>query len=297
MRLSEIAKPKMILEGGNAFEGVGTIHISEIEPTLDAISRATDLSDIVSKTLGSVGKKEYSGDIDIGIEPKDPEEMKEFIDSLERVYGQTGVRKIGQLITTKVPIEGYDPSKDERQPRTGFVQVDYMFGNPEWMKFVYHSPYEKDSKMKGVHRHLAMASLARTIQDYVSDEEDEFGRPVERTSYKWSGAKNGLVKTKQTSRQNARTGKTIKKQDEEIVEDPIKNAEGIAEVLFRGKAGAEYLDSAESVIAGAQKAYSPQELEKIFSSIARAFISYDKGKEYDYPEELGPYIEQLKLEQ
>ena len=55
----------MLNESGSA-PGVGPIHIDEIKPTLDPISKFLGV-DLMSMTLGSVGKKEFSGDIDVAI--------------------------------------------------------------------------------------------------------------------------------------------------------------------------------------------------------------------------------------
>ena len=47
--------------------GVGAIHIDEIEPTLDALEKKLGI-DLKNNVLGSVGKREFSGDIDVALE-------------------------------------------------------------------------------------------------------------------------------------------------------------------------------------------------------------------------------------
>lgn len=290
--IGEDSVNQLVAEGGNAFPGVGAIHVSEIEPTLAQIERGTNLSDIKSRVLGSVGKKEYSGDIDIAVEPKNPEELGEFIDSLRKLYGDDGVRKIGALITTKVPIANYDETKDGRQPRTGYVQTDYIFGNPEWLKLYFHSPSSKDSALKGTHRNIGLATVAGFVDREESEEEDGFGRPVSLQRWKWSPA-NGLVKVRRNSYKNDRTGKWVKAQKETELSEPVQSADDIAKILFKGTSGREALNSAESIINAVKRAYDEPTAEKIFKTMADNFSTHtDIGdKEWDYPEEISRYME------
>lgn len=289
--LNEVAQ-KMISEGGNAFEGVGTVHVSEIPATLQRIEQQVGLSDVNGRALGSVGKKEYSGDIDLAVEPKSPEELVAFIEQLEQVYGKENVRKIGSIVTTKVKIEDFDASKDERQPRTGFVQVDYMFDNPEWLKFFYHSPNEGDSKFKGTHRNLAIAAIASQMDREDSEEEDGYGRPVETQRWMWS-PKEGLAKVRRTSHKDKRTGtKWVKAQKTEKLNKPTQNPAEIANAVFKGKAGPEAFDSTETLIAAVKKAYDKKQQEAIFQQMAHNFETHaDVGnKEWDYPKEISKYL-------
>lgn len=290
MRLNQILDEKArrrLVEGGNAFAGVGTIHIDEIGPTLGKIQQQTKLSDVESRVLGSVGKKEYSGDMDIAVEPKSPEELATFIASLEAAYGKDNVRKVGPLVTTKVPIEKYNPENNARPARTGYVQVDYMFGNPEWLKTYYHSPRDSESKFKGAHRNLAIAAVVRHLDTKESSERDGFDRPVETERWIFS-PKDGLIRVKRTSRKG-RGDKWIKGQKTEKLSDPIHDADEIAKVMFRSKAGKEALNSLESIMTGVTLAYTPEEQKNIFATMAANFK--DTGlTNYEFPEEIGQYL-------
>jgi hypothetical protein len=183
----------IIIEGGNAFSDVGTIHISEIEPTLHWMEEKFGLSNLEDRVLGSVGKTEYSGDIDVAIDSKavDPEE---FSTMLRTKLGNQSVTGVAGNITARVPIANYDKTKDGRQPRTGFVQVDFLPGDPAWLKTFFHSPGD-ESKFKGIHRNMALTAVSNLLGAKSTKEMDDFDRPVSTVRWQW-GLKNGLVKVR-----------------------------------------------------------------------------------------------------
>ena len=101
--------------------GVGAIHIDEINPTLAKLEQALGI-DLRSHVLGSVGKRQFSGDIDVALDIP-TEEIPAFVEKLKK----TGmIKDIAQssVIMTKVGIENFDKNKEDGRPRTGFVQVD-----------------------------------------------------------------------------------------------------------------------------------------------------------------------------
>ena len=70
---------------------------------------------------------------------------------------------------TKVKIQNYDENKETNVSRTGYVQVDFMPGDSDWLKTYYHSPNEKDSQYKGVYRNLMIASIDGEGAKIVND--------------------------------------------------------------------------------------------------------------------------------
>jgi len=165
-----IANEKILLEGGNAVEGGGAIHIDEIEPTLQALSKATKIpyNDIKQGALGSVGKAEFSGDIDIALDAN-TYDKKELYAQLNA----SGLNpKMGSVISIPFPIQNYDEAKESTKERTGLVQVDFMFGNPKWLSFGYHSAGDA-SKYKGVMRTILLTSVASAMGQLYYDEENE----------------------------------------------------------------------------------------------------------------------------
>lgn len=291
MRAYEIlreSRRRPIMEGGNAFDDVGTIHISEIDPTLQWLEKNLGMKNLKDGAIGSVGKVQYSGDMDIAIDPEQMD-MEEVYRRAVKALGADSVQKHAGNVITRVQIPNYDEAKDGRQPRTGFVQVDFFPGNPEWMRTYYHSPGDS-SKYRGEHRNIGVAVLASLADTQHSDETDGFDRPVETERWQW-GAKNGLVRVRRTSRKNKRTGDWVKKQDTEVIGKPITNADEIAKIIFRGKAGSEGLNSVESIIDGAKKGYSEEELQQLYKNMAEGIMRHNNNwTNFDWPEELAQYM-------
>jgi len=253
----------MILKEGGSMPGVGPIHIDEIEPTLDALEKILKI-DLKDNVLGSVGKKQFSGDIDVAIQLA-PEEIEGFVEKLKKVPEIMDLAK-SSVIMTKVKIVNFDQSKQTLKPRTGFVQVDFMPGDPGWMKTYYHSPSETESKYKGVFRNIMIATIAAVLDRKDSEEKIDDGRPVESERWMWSPA-DGLVRIKRTPVPNkAGTGFT-KKNNNEIIGGPIKDAAGIAKALKLD--GPQDLNSYESLKKAIEQNYPKDMVDNILDGFAK----------------------------
>ena len=252
----------MILNEGGSMPGVGPIHISEIEPTLSALEQVLGI-DLKNNVLGSVGKKEFSGDIDVAVQVA-PEDIPQLVKKLEATPEVLDIAK-SSVIMTKVKIVGYDESKQTERPRTGFVQVDFMPGDPGWMKTYYHSPSEKESKYKGVFRNIMIATIAAVLDRKDSEEKIDDGRPVESERWMWSPA-DGLVRIRRTPVPKAKGDGYTKKNKNEIIGEPIKTADGIAKALKLD--GPQDLNSYESLKAAIEKNYDPELVQKILDGFA-----------------------------
>lgn len=161
MKLNEITHLK---EGGNAVKSAGVVRInkSDISATLKHIAKISKipLKDLV--TLGSVGKSDTSGDIDIALEigkynpTKIHATLVAAIGEDKSVYN--GGTKIGSYA---IPIAG-----DEKN---GLVQVDLMYGDDvEWMTFSYWSAGD-NSKYKGIIRTLLLMGVASAMNEKGTD--------------------------------------------------------------------------------------------------------------------------------
>ena len=273
MKLFEFFAPAKrfeITEGG-AMPGVGPIHIDEIEPTLDALEKVLGI-DLKNNVLGSVGKKEFSGDIDVAIQV-DPDKIPELVKRLENTPEVLDIAK-SSVIMTKVKIVDYDESKQTSKPRTGYVQVDFMPGDPGWMKTYYHSPSETESKYKGVFRNIMIASIAAVHDRKDSAETIDDGRPVESERWMWSPS-DGLVRIKRTPTPKAKGPGYTKKNNNEIISEPIKTADEIAKALDLDSAAD--LNSYESLKAAMEKNYPAEKVTKILQSFANNHIVQDIG--------------------
>lgn len=269
------AKRFEITEGGS-MPGVGPIHIDEINPTLDALEKVLGI-DLKNNVLGSVGKKEFSGDIDVAVQV-DPDKIPELVKRLEATPEVLDIAK-SSVIMTKVKIVDYDESKQTSKPRTGYVQVDFMPGNPGWMKTYYHSPSETESKYKGVFRNIMIATMAAVHNRTDSEEKIDDGRPVESKRWMWSPS-DGLVRIKRTPVPKAKGEGYTKKNNNEIIGEPIKTADEIAKALDLDSAAD--LNSYESLKAAIEKNYPADEVEKILDG----FVKNHQVQDIGVPEDL-----------
>jgi len=266
---------KMLMEGGS-MPGVGAIHIDEIEPTLRELEKSVGV-DLVNNALGSVGKREFSGDIDVALKI-DAEQIPEFVEKLKANPLIMDIAK-SSVIMTKVRIANYDEEKSDGRPRTGFVQVDFMPGDPDWLKTYYHSPHEKDSKYKGVYRNIMIAAIAASFDINNSPEQIPDGRPEVSERWMWSPT-DGLIRVKRTPVPNkAGTGYT-KKNKNVIISGPFKSAEEIAQTLNLD--GPESLDSFETLLASIKKNYSPE----LQTKIVKSFMDNGQIQSMGIPDEL-----------
>jgi len=253
----------MILNEGGSMPGVGPIHISEIEPTLNALEKVLGI-DLKNNVLGSVGKKEFSGDIDVAIQV-DPDKIPELVNRLERTPEVLDIAK-SSVIMTKVKIVDFDQSKQTSKPRTGYVQVDFMPGDPGWMKTYYHSPSETESKYKGVFRNIMIATICAVYERNASEEKIEDGRPKEVERWMWSPS-DGLVRIRRTPVPKANGQGYTKKNKNEVIGEPIKTAPEIAKAL--GLDGPQDLNSYESLKQAIETNYPEALVQDILDSFAK----------------------------
>jgi len=267
MKLFELTQSKTvqseILSEGGSLPGVGAIHIDEINPTLIPLEKELGI-DLRNNALGSVGKREFSGDIDVALKI-DTDKIPAFVERLKKSKQIFDIAK-SSVIMTKVKIANFDESKDDGRPRTGYVQVDFMPGDPDWLKTYYHSPHEKDSQYKGVYRNLMIASIAGTKDIDDSEEKIEDGRPLQSKRFMFS-PRDGLVRVLRRPVPNkAGTGYT-KKNNNKIIAGPWKTADAIATNL--GLDNGDDLDSYETLVKVIKKNLSGAEQKDIFTAFTR----------------------------
>jgi tetratricopeptide (TPR) repeat protein len=195
---------EVLLEGGNVFGTTAPIKKEDIEPTLEKFS--DELGRIFPakaktfksfQTLGSVGKKPVSGDIDLGYDAKNlfpdgktPDFKGWGVDKAafdERVAAiqkrartatpeQIQLRAMVDLIGNKINDNSDIIRVDLKQSGAGSifcetgqydeageelgktVQTDINIGNLDWLKFSYYSStYE--GNVKGLHRTQLLVAL------------------------------------------------------------------------------------------------------------------------------------------
>ena len=194
IKLIDIAK--LIVEGGNVFDATSPIDKANIEPTLekfvDEMSRIFPKKKDTFKAferLGSVGKKNTSGDIDLSYDEhhlykKDVPDFKGWgvdegrYNELFQLFtkrartatpAQTSLRAMVELISNKLDESSSEIEVDTKSSGKGTifcsipqynpqgqklnksVQVDINIGSPDWLRFSYHSAVYQDN-VKGLHR-------------------------------------------------------------------------------------------------------------------------------------------------
>ena len=133
-----------------------SINKKDVIPTVEWLEEITGL-ELTDYMLGTTGKSSTSGDLDLAID-SNKVDKKEFSQKLADYIAKQGgdpaqwVKKSGISIHFKTPING-----DEKN---GYVQADFMFGEPSWLKWSMTGGKE-GSELKGSHRHIILASIAK----------------------------------------------------------------------------------------------------------------------------------------
>ena len=149
----------ILLEGGNVFKNekgepaTQRINLADVVPTVKWLEKLTGLN-LVDNMLGSTGRKATSGDLDLGIDETKIDKQTLITQLLRNGVNQEDLRKSGDSVHYKAPILG--------DANNGFVQVDFMFGDPKWQQFsLMGSP--EGSPFKGLHRHILLSSIAKHL--------------------------------------------------------------------------------------------------------------------------------------
>lgn len=268
--------------GGNAFSNVKPIKKEHIQDTFESIKKHVPIGPD-SKLLGSAGKKPVSGDLDIAVNFNSKDNQQRLMRILKDVINDYDVRKFSGNISFPWTV-----------PATGDkVQVDFIFGDPNWLSFYYHS--SSNSLLKGTHRNTALSALAaETDRKELSTDVNPDGLCVDVIRWKWS-SKTGLTKVRRKfNKRKDGTGYT-KTAKEEILKGPYFEPWQVSSILFNNQCDDKYMDSGESVIEAVGIVYADdnEKRERIYKRIAKNFSEHhDIGqKQWDYPAEIKRYIE------
>jgi hypothetical protein len=132
------------------------INKADVLPTVQWLETITGM-ELTDHMLGTTGKREVSGDLDLAIDANEVNK-NDFVTKLSMYIDKQGgnpkdwIRKSGISVHFKTPIKG-----DEAN---GYVQADFMFGEREWLKWSMTGGKE-GSELKGSHRHIILASIAK----------------------------------------------------------------------------------------------------------------------------------------
>lgn len=290
MKLRYIKTPTDL--GGTAVPGCGTIHRSEIKKTLDKLSDDLEMPfDFNDYIMGSTGKREYSGDIDLVVDQVWWDHgIPLFRQNLEQVFGRENVARNGDMLHLKYPIVGYFGYGPDR---TGFVQIDFNFGNYEWEKFYHYS--DENSGYKGAHRNLMIAAICSSVNIYPGiDPSDtcpciwEGDRPA--NIIRWKFGPNGLIRVNRKSVKD-KHGHWKKKQEDTVIEGPYTKDYDIVGALLPLTASPFALNSMESIMDAVKENFGMVDQERIWKRTAENFSDWNQGKLFEYPEEISRYLD------
>lgn len=165
---------RRLFEGGNVFKdetgNILTTRIAQadIMPTVKWLESITGIDFTTEKDaidgmparwLGSTGRKESSGDLDLQIDAGKvtKEQLVERLRAWavkNKVQPEKYIKKSGISVHFLTAIDG--------DPRRGFVQTDFMFANkPGWNQFVLRS--DPASQYKGALRNIMINSIAKSM--------------------------------------------------------------------------------------------------------------------------------------
>jgi hypothetical protein len=219
-----------LTEGGNVFknadgsEATTRIARDNVVPTVQWLEGLTGLN-LVDNMLGTTGKKETSGDLDLAVDATKVTKDVLIQQLLNRGINKADIRKTGDSVHLKTPILG--------DANNGYVQTDFMFGNPDWQRWSLRGTSE-GSPYKGVHRQVLMASIAKA------------------QGMKWS-YKNGLV--------NRETNEIISQNPTEIAQKLINGTpadlESVETIVAKIKGRPDY----EQLTADAREAFARDNLQ------------------------------------
>ena len=198
LSFSQYFRSSVLLEGGNVFESTSPIKKEHIPKTLERFFK--EFGEIFPKaephfkavrTLGSVGKKDFSGDIDLALSEDSFQNISDWgLDEAvvknhfelfkkraktstdEQLTKRAVIVSIAEKILASnkdilIDVKGSStgslfcqfPQYDEQGNKTKqYVQIDINVGNIDWLTFAYHSAVYQGN-VKGLHRTQLIVAL------------------------------------------------------------------------------------------------------------------------------------------
>lgn len=274
--------------GGNAFPGLPMVRVrrEDVASTVDHVVTVMNMPGFtreyaMDNLMGSAGKQADSGDLDFALNNKPPRfvgepdlpvfSLKAFAERarvvLPQGHVQTKTLKGGQF-QTAFPVAG-DPTK-------GYVQVDFVAGTPEWLKFSHFSPGKDISPYKGVLLSTMLGVLAKMHKDFeVLDGEDTIARVGLRYDLE-----KGLYRQWKMRKRDGQ-GMSVVTADEfetAVATSPrfmrlqhVTAPEEVLRLLFKKPVGLEEVNTFEKLVAKVREVF-PERFEEAKGRFLEAFM-------------------------
>lgn len=170
--------------GGNAFPRLSMVRVQRqhVLPTVEYVVRSLSIPGFTfdyarDNLMGSAGKQDSSGDLDFALNNKEARfhgeadlplfDLREVAARCRQVLPPEQVQSRhvgGGQLQTAWHVAG-DPS-------LGQVQVDFITGDPQWLKFSHWSPGKDVSPWKGVMVSTMLGVLAKVNKDFEAHNGD-----------------------------------------------------------------------------------------------------------------------------
>ena len=279
--------------GGKAFKGeTRRVTKDEVKSTVTwlgsqwpdyKLNKGLNLHESV---LGSAGKSDTSGDIDLNLDITAYDQSK-VADQLISLLGKENViaRPGNNQIFTSVPVGGRGDD--------GRVQVDFMFGNYEWQKFSYYSPRVDKTKqtpyrwywamntndtscLKGLYRTELLKALVAFNSDWILEEDGEVIARVGPTFFHDKGCvwryrhrpmrKDGTARVQDFKELTRDEFKEIYPSSMDACTDVIIDPNEVVRMLFNEQHGPEHVQTFEDTWRQIYQVY-PTEDQKVIAKI------------------------------
>lgn len=280
-------KRKGVTEGGNVFDDTEKVRWDEIDDLMSTLEqeffRKIGLTKEDYSLLGSQKKKEFSGDIDIGVSIEQFKKLFDFstYDEQLNIFEQlclkyfNHVKRSGAVISVKFPF------------RDKFVQVDFILGNLGYLKQYLYSQYSPEfvenlkisdleeievSNYKGVYRNVLLQNiLTNLFEEIITDGEYEY-------RYQFTVTMNGIYRVVKQRKKGNKTWKVVSK---ELINDKDLQ-EGLSDI-FGIKINYKDISTFENLLNFMKKLeLTPEEIKRILSD----FKEFCEKNNYIYPTNL-----------
>lgn len=250
----------LLMEGGHAFDDIKPIALNDfnaIWPKLKSDLELLGVTDV--EPVGSTGKKQLMGDVDLAVAFEGG--PSELFNAASTFFGSKNVTKVGGTVV----------SVRYENNRTAPFQVDLMYGKPSYLKWSRFGTstiegHKDASPVKGVARNVLLNAINRHAAAIVFP-----GKQTELDRIRYNvDFDKGLYKVIQTKRAKlpgkppTKDWKTL---DRELVTD---DPDEIAKIMFGDKVTSDKLRRFEDVVAALK---SSPKLKKIAPAILSEFTS------------------------
>ena len=226
MNLEKLVESVLNEMGGTAMTA-DRINREHIAPTLERYKKEvlTHIPHRGIQILGSGGKKPTSGDIDLAFDTDlSIDEVAAKLENLDVMY-KVG-KGFNQIWTgfTQYDEEG-NPVMDMEKHTPKIVQIDLMFGDPDWLDFAYWSPSSEETEFTAHHRSALLAAIIRYAEELALEDGSIQTHVINWGSGLWTKKRIRYVATK-----GKYAGQEREKQ-EKSPEAVITTPKGVAEFL------------------------------------------------------------------